>query len=121
MKPDEKVFKLKALCISNKIRRLAKKAGLGDFHTHTMRHKFATDLLEKGANIKVVQELLVHENLATTQVYLSVTDTGLRQAVDLLDDQRGNKATDTVRMGDKTYRVVLWPTVEDVYIPKSTK
>ena len=78
MKPDEKVFKLKAPCISNKIRLLAKKARLDGFHTHTMRHKFATDLLEKGANIRAVQELLGHENLATTQVYLSVTDLGLR-------------------------------------------
>lgn len=119
MKPDEKVFKLKAPCISNKIRQFAKKAGLGDFHTHTMRHKFATDLLEKGANIKVVQELLGHENLATTQVYLSVTDLGLRQAVELLDDKSSNKAKHRVKMGDKTYKVVLWPTVEDVPIPKS--
>ena len=78
MKPDENVFKLKAPCISNKIRQLRRKAGLGGFHTHTMRHRFATDLLEKGANTKVVQELLGHENLATTQVYLSVTDLGLR-------------------------------------------
>ena len=121
MKPDEKVFKLKAPCISNKIRQLAKKAGLGDFHTHTMRHKFATDLLEKGANIRVIQELLGHENLATTQVYLSVTDLGLRQAVELLDDQRSNKAKNIVKVGDKTYRVVPWPTVEDVYIPKPIK
>jgi len=121
MKPDEKVFKLKAPCISNKIRRLAKKAGLGDFHTHTMRHKFATDLLEKGANIKVVQELLGHENLATTQVYLSVTDLGLRQAVELLDDQHSNKAKNRVKVGDKTYKVVPWSTVEDVYIPKPIK
>jgi len=58
MKPEEKVFKLKAECISNKIRQFAKKAGLTGFHTHTMRHKFATDLLERGANIKQVQELL---------------------------------------------------------------
>lgn len=78
MKPDENVFKLKAPCISNKIRQLGRKAGLGGFHTHTMRHRFATDLLEKGANTKVVQELLGHENLATTQVYLLVTDLGLR-------------------------------------------
>ncbi len=121
MKPEEKVFKLKAPCISNKIRHLAKKSGLGDFHTHTMRHKFATDLLEKGANIKVIQELLGHENLATTEVYLSVTDRGLRQAVELLDDQRSNKTKDRVRIGDRTYTVVPWPTVEDVYIPKSIK
>ena len=119
MRPDEKVFKLKAPCISNKIRHLGKKAGLGDFHTHTMRHKFATDLLEKGANIKVVQELLGHENLATTEVYLSLTDRGLRQAVELLDDQHSNKAKNRIKVGDKTYKVVPWPTVEDVYIPKS--
>ena len=119
MKSDEKVFKLKAPCISNKIRQLAKKAGLGDFHTHTMRHKFATDLLEKGANIKAVQELLGHENLATTEVYLSLTDQGLRQAVELLDDQRNNKAKNRIKIGNKTYKVVPWPTVEDVYIPKS--
>jgi integrase len=87
MRPDEKVFKLKAPCISNKIRQFAQRAGLVGFRTHTMRHKFATDLLEKGANIRAVQELLGHENLATTQVYLSVTDLGLRQAVQLLDDQ----------------------------------
>ncbi len=92
MKPDEKVFKLKAPCIGNKIRQLAKKAGLGGFHTHTMRHKFATDLLGKGANIREVQELLGHENSAATQVYLSVTDQGLRRAVELLDDQRSNRA-----------------------------
>jgi len=119
MRPDEKVFKLKAPCISNKIRQLAKKAGLGDFHTHTMRHKFATDLLEKGANIKVVQELLGHENLATTEAYLSLTDRGLRQAVELLDDEHSNKAKNRIKVGDRTYKVVPWPTVEDVYIPKS--
>lgn len=119
MKPDEKVFKLKAPCISNKIRQFAKKAGLDDFHTHTMRHKFATDLLEKGANIRAVQELLGHESLATTQVYLSVTDLGLRQAVRLLDDEPKYKTMNRVRMGDRTYQVVRWPTVEDVYVPAS--
>jgi len=101
MKPDEKIFELKAPCISNKIRQFAKKAGLDGFHTHTMRHKFATDLLEKGANIRAVQELLGHENLATTQVYLSVTDLGLRQAVQLLDDQSENKAKNRAKVGDK--------------------
>lgn len=50
-----------------------------------MRHRFATDLLERGANIKVVQELLGHENLATTEIYLSVTNQSLKDAVNLLD------------------------------------
>jgi len=85
--PEEKVFSLKPACISNKIRQFARKAGLNDFHTQTMRHKFTTDLLERGANIKQVQELLGHENLATTEVYLSITNQGLRDAVNLFDKQ----------------------------------
>jgi len=101
MKPEEKVFKLKAACISNKIRQFAKKAGLNGFHTHTMRHKFATDLLERGANIKQIQELLGHENLATTEVYLSVTDQGKRDAINLLDQEKPDteiqKTVETIR------------------------
>ena len=85
MKPDDKVFNLQATSIGNKIRRFAQKAGLVDFHTHSMRHKFATDLLNRGANIKHVQELLGHTRLDTTQVYLAVTSQGLRDAVNLLD------------------------------------
>ena len=88
MKPDEKVFKLTPASISNKVRQFAKKAGIDGFHAHTMRHKFATDLLERGANIKQVQELLGHENLATTEVYLSVTDQGKRDAINLLDKEK---------------------------------
>lgn len=87
MKPDEKIFKLKPACISNKVRRLAKKAGLDGFHTHTMRHKFATDLLQKGVNIKLVQELLGHEDLGTTQIYLSLTNQGLHDAIKLLEEE----------------------------------
>ena len=71
-----------------KIKYFAKKAGLTDFHTHTMRHKFATDLLEKGANIKAVQALLGHESLNTTEVYLSITNQGLHDAVKLLEDEK---------------------------------
>jgi hypothetical protein len=48
-----------------------------------------------------------------------MTNPGLRQAVELLDEQRSNKAKNRVKIGDKTYKVVIWPTVEDVPIPKS--
>ena len=91
MAPTENVFKLKAPCIANKIRLFAKKAGISGFHTHSMRHKFACDLLERGANLKQVQELLGHENLATTEVYLSLTSNALREAVSLLDDSGRQK------------------------------
>lgn len=84
-KPDEKVFGLKSPCVTMKIRGFAKKAGLTSLHAHTLRHKFATDLLEKGVNVRVVQELLGHANLNTTQVYLSIVNEGLHDAIELLD------------------------------------
>lgn len=69
------------------MKQLAKKAGLSDFHTHTLRHKFATDVLESGTNVKVIQSLLGHENLNTTQVYLSITDKDLYAAAKRLDSR----------------------------------
>ena len=54
--------------------------------THSSRHYFATTLVEKGANIRVVQELLGHSSLNTTQVYLSVTANHLEEAIGLLGE-----------------------------------
>jgi len=92
MKPGENVFKLKAACIGNKIRLFALKAGLNNFHTHTMRHKFATDLLERGGDIRSVQELLGHADLSTTQVYLAITDKRIRETMELLDGSSKQKS-----------------------------
>ena len=62
------------------LKEAAETAGLSsDFSPHSMRHSFATHLLQGGADIRVVQELLGHASIATTQVYTKVTPEGLME------------------------------------------
>lgn len=62
------------------LRTAAEKAGLtGDISPHTLRHSFATHLMEGGANVRDVQELLGHASVTTTQIYTLVTVDQLRE------------------------------------------
>lgn len=65
------------------VKRIAIQRGLpADVHPHTLRHAFGTHLLEEGADLRAIQELLGHERLSTTQRYTQLTVAQLAQVYD---------------------------------------
>ena len=69
---------LERVAIWQLVRKHATAAGLRNVHPHVLRHSFATHLLIGGADLRVVQELLGHADIGTTQVYTHVDGTRLR-------------------------------------------
>ena len=74
--------KLTRVMIFTIIRQAAARAGIDKkISPHTLRHSFATHLLEGGADIRQVQELLGHENILTTEIYTHIDMTYLRDTI----------------------------------------
>ena len=64
------------------LRRAATDAGITrTISPHTLRHSFATHLLEGGANLRAIQQMLGHESLATTEIYLHLDSSHLRAEI----------------------------------------
>lgn len=71
---------LTARSVERLVEKYTKKAGIGKKVTpHTFRHSFATHMLERGADLRTVQELLGHERITTTQIYTHLTLEKLRE------------------------------------------
>jgi site-specific recombinase XerD len=72
--------RLTARSIQRMVARYARLAGITKHVSpHTLRHSFATDLLMNGADLRSVQAMLGHSNIATTQIYTHVTDPHLKE------------------------------------------
>jgi site-specific recombinase XerC len=83
---------VQASSLQRAVKQAALHAGFGKaIHCHTFRHSFATHLVERGVNIRSIQELLGHESLETTMIYTHVARSGVAAVtspLDLLDGLR---------------------------------
>jgi len=79
-----RLFTLQPNGVSQVVKRLADRAGV-KLHIHQLRHLYATELLRRGASIRVVQELLGHHSVKETQRYCAVTEVDRKEAARLLD------------------------------------
>ena len=80
-----KLFSIKSSRLYQIIKNYALAAGIDDLSPHSLRHFFATTLVEQGAQLRAVQELLGHASIQTTAVYLDLIPRHLQSSIALLD------------------------------------
>ena len=73
---------LSRISVFVKIKEYAQKAGISkSISPHTFRHSFATHLLQGGANLRAIQTMLGHEDISTTEIYMHIDTSHLRQEI----------------------------------------
>jgi len=81
----ESGFKFTEEFVSKQFKKAIRKSNLNErLHFHSLRHSFASNLVQKGASLYVVKELLGHESISTTQIYAHLKSENLFKAIDLL-------------------------------------
>jgi integrase/recombinase XerD len=85
--PADRLFPIGPNRIARIVREAAARAGLTNITPHQLRHFFATRLVERGAEVRKVQELLGHEDISSTAIYLDVVPGHLKQTIELLEDE----------------------------------
>lgn len=79
----QKIFKM--------VRECGEKIGREDISPHTLRHSFATHLIQNSADVRSVQQMLGHSDISTTQVYTHITDSHLRKTYERFHPRAKNK------------------------------
>jgi site-specific recombinase XerD len=85
--PSDRLFPIGKARLDQLVKGYALRAGIDDLTPHSLRHYFATRLLELGADLRNLQELLSHSDISTTAIYLDVLPQHLRKTIELLEDE----------------------------------
>jgi integrase/recombinase XerC len=124
--PNQRVFlnkhgeSLSTRSVRRKLDKYLVEAGLDPgISPHTLRHSFATHLLNNGADLRSVQELLGHQSLSTTQIYTHLTTTRVKQVYDSAHPRAGDGSTTSPFPHPATNNGPIPPQGQGTYYPKA--